>query len=302
MKIIKNRKYLFVFFIIALISTMFLFTSCENNNIDYNIDYKSLEGYEEYISDSDKGYEDLPFFNVVDSMEESEEAREYFIANSRQCGDYIITDYEDGVCINKYTRFIWNSLDEITINIPETLAGKPVVKIGGYLKYDDIGYGEEEIVVCAFGGFRNCTLNLPKTLKVITKDSIRDYIGMIPEDTRDNYVEIQEINVDENNPYYSSKDGELYSKDMKKLLFAYFGIWSSEYKVPDFVETFEPALGVPSGLTSIEIGKNVKNINTYIDRDEDGLDWVPDIIVSGYKNTAAEKWAKQENVKFEALD
>lgn len=307
MKVVKNGKYLSVFFIIALISVMLIFVSCENNNIDY----KSLEGYKEYISDSDKGYEDLPYFNVVDSMEESEKAREYFRANSRQCGPYIITDYEDGVCINEYLGSSDSFVD--VLSIPETLDGKPVVKIGGFLQQMYIDEIDEidEIVIGAFGGYFIRNLQLPSTLKIITRDVLKcsPYTGFCENGVHESILRIL---VNKNNPYYTSKDGVLYSKDLAKLVYidyyndminvSYEPLECFSYIVPDFVESFEPTKGVPSGLNGIKIGKNVKNINTYINRDEDGLDWALDIIVSGYKNTAAEEWAKQENIKFEALD
>lgn len=292
MKAKNNVKFYSVFLILALISATFLLAGCENKN---NTDYKALPGYKEYISDSDKGYEDMPYFYVTDSMEESIKAREYFKANSRQCGEYIITDYEDGVCIN---QFLGGNIGSY-LNVPETLDGKPVVKIGGYLKYKDSEYGEKEEVVSAFGQLAQCTLNLPKTLKIITEVSIRSYSGLISDEDRYDFPCFFGINVDKENPYYSSEDGVLYSKDKKKLLFLYLRSGYSGYEVPSFVEIFEPALGVPGDNYSIEIGKNVKSINTYIDRGEGET---PKLVVRGYKGTAAEEWARQEDVEFEALD
>ncbi|MGN0499455.1 MAG: hypothetical protein ACI4F6_10440 [Acutalibacteraceae bacterium] len=301
MKAKNNVKFYSVFLILALISATFLLAGCENKN---NTDYKALPGYKEYISDSDKGYEDMPYFYVIDSMEESEEAREYFKANSRQCGEYIITDYEDGVCINKYRlNHTISVLD--TLDVPETLDGKPVVKIGGYLQENSQDSLLPYEVISAFGGLRGCTLNLPKTVKVITADSIDSCSFALEDDERVKFPVFIGINVDKENPYYSSEDGLLYSKDKKKLLFMNFNYKmnsdyeSNNYIVPEFVESFEPLLGVPHGLTSIEFGNNVKSINTYIDRGEGET---PNIVVRGYKGTAAEEWAKQEDVKFEALD
>lgn len=295
MKTNQRIKLISVLSILIMAALLLSFTACENKS---NTDYKALSGYKEYISDSDKGYEDLPYFYVTDSMEESEEAREYFRANNRQCGEYIITDYEDGVCINKYRlNHTISVLD--TLDVPETLDGKPVVKIGGYLQEDSQDSLLPYEVISAFGGLRGCTLNLPKTVKVITADSIDSCSFALEDDERVKFPVFIGINVDKENPYYFSEDGVLYSKDKKKLLFMNFDYESDNYKVPEFIESFEPVLGVPCGLTSIEIGKNVKSINTYIDRGEGET---PNIVVRGYKGTAAEEWAKQENVKFEALD
>lgn len=318
MKAKNNVKFYSVFLILALISATFLLAGCENKNnsaykaptnntaysaVQYgenknNTDYKALSGYKEYISDSDKGYEDMPYFYVIDSMEESEEAREYFKANSRQCGDYIITDYKDGVCINQYLGRNTRSL-----SVPEMLDEKPVVKIGGYPIKSSTDRLNGYEIISAFGGLRDCSLNLPKNVKVITVDSIRSYSGLFEDEDRNKFPVFKGINVDKENPYYSSEDGVLYSKDKKKLLFIYLENEPENYKVPDFIESFEPALGVPGNnyktSYSIEIGKNVKIINTCIDRGEDET---PKLVVRGYKGTAAEEWAKQEDVKFEALD
>lgn len=306
----KKRKVvlnILVPLVIALAFSLVL-TACENTNSESKItgseskntsDYKSLRGYKEYISDSDKGYEDMPYFNVIDSMEESFEAREYYRANSRECGDYIITDYEDGVCINKFIGQAAYSVNGCTIDIPATLDGKPVVKIGCYPEYEGFGFEGREDISSPFGGLRDCTLNLPETVKVISAQSIWYVSGIMSEDDQDDLVHLVKINADEVNPYYSSEDGVLYSKDKKKLLFVYFDYGWQSYSVPDFVESFEPSLGVPYGFKSIEIGKNVNNINAGIDIGEGNT---PEFTVYGYKGTAAEEWARQEDLEFEALD
>lgn len=93
--------------------------------------------------------------------------------------------------------------------------------------------GREDIS-SPFGGLRDCTLNLPETVKVISAQSIRYVSGIMSEDDQDDLVHLVKINADEDNPYYSSEDGVLYSKDKKKLLFVYFDYGWQSYSVPRF--------------------------------------------------------------------
>ena len=267
--------------------------------------YSEMQGYEDYISDSNTGYEDITFFNVVDSMENNQNARKYFMENNRRVGDYIITDYEDGVCINKFCGSVdFNN----EISIPETIDGKSVIKLGGYIESINA-----EDVIGAFGGNVDITIKIPSSLRVISANAIMNSFGIIPEESRYMFADIFSFVVDEDNPYYSSKNGALYSKDFTKLLWVNtIGRTNDNpdwvgggYMVPDFVKTFEPANGIYCLLNKITIGENVTKINTYIDKGEDGIEpdpyLIPDVIIRGYKNSEAEKWAKEQYAKFEEI-
>ena len=290
------------FKVITLFSLMMimLLSGCVSSK-----NYTEIAGYKDYISDSNSGYDDIKYFNVVDSMENNQNARKYYIENNRRVGDYIITDYEDGVCINKFCGSA-NFNNEILI--PETIDGKPVIKLGGYIESLNA-----EDVIGAFGGNVGITIKIPSSVKVISADAIMNSSGIIPEESRYMFVDIFEFVVDENNPYYSSKNGTLYSKDFTKLLWVNTigrnsanPEWTADgYVVPDFVEVFEPANGIDCLLDKITIGKNVKRINTYIDKGESGIEpdpyFTPDVVICGYANSAAEKWAKEQYAKFEEL-
>lgn len=259
-----------------------------------NTDYKSEETYKIYISDSKKGYDDIPYYNVKDSLY-TDAGKGYYINNSRRVGDYLITDYEDGVCINRCYKTVDN---DGTIEIPKEIDGKPVVKLGGFLDEDD-----RHFVLGAFVGNTDLTIKIPSTVKVITSDAVLVRTDMIPENYRSKSLLDLSFIVDKSNPYYSSVNGSLLSKDGKKLL--WLNRSDDNYTVPDSVEVFEPSNGVSDLFGSITIGKNVKKINTSIDFGEsgrgpkDGLK--AEVIVKGYKNTAAEKWAKEQNVTFIAI-
>ena len=259
----------------------------------YHVYYKDLTGYKEYISDIKSGYKDIPYYCVEDSMTNNNNAREYYIHNSRRVGDYLITDYMDGVCINKY----YGNASYETISIPQFIDDKPVVKLGAYLDGED--------VVGAFGGNTLVKIKLSSSVKVISSVTIMSARWMIPEDLRYRYVDICSFDVDENNKYYSSDNSSLFSKDFKTLLWLN-NSEGDELIVPEFVETFEPSNGIEDLLKSITIGKNVKKINTFIDRGEGGTEpnkhCIPDVKIRGYKNTAAEKWAKENYAKFVQID
>ena len=291
-------KYKIIIF--SLLIMIVLLSGCSVSS-----NYKEVIGYQDFINDSKTGYDDVEYYNIVDSMESSKNARKYFIENNRRVGDYIITDYENGVCVNKFC----GSADfNNEISIPETIDGKSVVKLGGYIESIN-----DDSVIGAFGGNVGVTIIIPSSVKVISAVAFMNSSGIIPEEYRYMFVDISGFVVDEKNPYYSSKNGALYSKDYTKLLWVNTickdnnSDWSGgEYVVPDFVETFEPSNGIYCLLDKITIGKSVKKINTYIDKGEDGIepnpDVIPDVVICGYKGTAAEKWAKENYANFIALD
>ena len=286
--------------IAALLSASIIaisFSACK----DYS-DYKNEVGYKQYISDRDTGYKDIPYFNTYTAGEENSKARKYFNSNIRSCPKgFFYTNYENGICINKYIGSSDSFAEENVINIPETIDGKPVVKLGSYIEKDeDSGFYD---AFSPFGNIRNCTLNLPSSLKYIESAALWEFVGCIEdEDLKAKSPHVYKINVDENNPYYSSRGGILLSKDCKTLLYDYncYGTGSDTYTVPDYIEVFAPMNGVSSDYEYITIPKNVKKIDTYIQ--DAGGDYDTCITVKGYKGTAAEKWAKKNKVPFIKLD
>lgn len=289
-----------------IISLLLLLTlsSCK----DYS-NYKNEEGYQEYISDSNTGYEDVPYYYVCDSMTESELARKYFKKNSRRVGDFLITDYMDGVCINKYCGFLFG--DDLII--PEKIDGKPVVKLGGYFESgieSEDGYKE---IIGAFGGNASVTIHIPSTVKIITQEAISSGWGMIADEDKYRYVYIIGFDVDKDNPYYySSKCGNLYTKDMKTLLFFSTNEFETEYEngesiivVPDYIQNFAPSNGISMG-DRFKFEKTINKINTYINMGESDSSLDPsidnEVVIYGYKGTVAEKWAKERYAEFIAID
>lgn len=280
------KKILCLIIITTLtLSISIMFTSCGEK--DYT-NYKNEEGYEEYISYSDKGSKYAPYYAVPMAIDENEKARRYYENNIRQCGDFMVTNYLDGLCVNDYVGEIDDDSTEIVI--PETLDGKPVIAIGSVI-IDDPSlspvpneeqnyWGWEEEYWPAFYGE---DIIMPATIKYITS------------------LYANSIVVDENNPYYSSENGSLYTKDMKTLLFL------SEKTRPNIsvsekTEIFAPINGVfGNWAETITLGKNISLIDSAYYYEESEAYTACPFTVKGYKGTAAEKWASENEINFEPL-
>lgn len=290
------------------ITVLFLITIC-SCNMQSN-EYTQIKGYDEYIATGNAGYEDIPYFNIENDIP-SEKVYEYYKKNKRVVGNYTITDYEDGVCLNKINT---TPEDESEIKIPETIDGKPVVKIGSYIADDSVAF--ENIVLCnPFNGATDCTVFLSSSVKYISKVALVYPRFMIEDDDKNKYAYITGFEVDSENPYYSSYEGTLFSKDYLKLLYlkenqSYYCVWinsipnipqNSDSSVSE-LEVFEPANGIQDTMDMIVFHDTPQKINTFIDFGEDGqepnTDLVPNVVIMGQKSTEVEYWAKKYNARF----
>lgn len=176
-------------------------------------------------------YEKAPFFNVIDKMCIENEYNMYDnkrlkeiikkyndtfrIASDNK--DYIISDYKSGVCINKYVG------KDRNVIIPETLDGKKVIKLGAYI---DCYFGGDEFSNEYSSPFAASpvarkieSVTLPKTVKFISLNALHGISSVGWYDTyKSSDHSLESIYVDEDNPYYSSVDGILYTKDKGCLL------------------------------------------------------------------------------------
>lgn len=298
-------KKLIILFIAAVLSLM---TTC-SCNIKSN-EYAQIKGYDEYISTGNMGYDDIPYFNIENDFP-NDNAYQYYKNNNRVVDGYTITDYEDGVCLNR----INNTPEQDTeIKIPEKIDGKPVVKIGSYVENDSVAF--ENIVVCnPFNGATDCTVFLPSSIKYISKVALVYPRFMVEDDDKNKYAYITGFEVNSENPYYSSYEGTLFSKDYLKLLYlkenqSYYCVWvnsipdtpqNSELSVSE-LEVFEPANGIRDTMDMIVFHDTPQKINTFIDFGEDrqdsNADLVPNVVIMGQENTEVEKWAKKYNARF----
>lgn len=277
-------------------------TSCSDKK---DTDYKNQEGYSEYVkcllNGKDSG-------TVGASLSGNEEALKYYKNNLRKSGDYMITDIEDGVCINQYLG------SGNGVEVPEKLDGKPVIMLGGYV-YDDNNSSSEIFSAFADPNLESRTIKVPSTVKYIDSSLMYHYSGMVDSYLIDNSKTYYTFEIDENNPYFYSEGGCLYSKDRKTLNYVNFNYYKPsddgriDLKIDDTVENFDLIGGIPSDLfMQLEFGKNIKKIDTYIDYGEDGhepnksLAQSSKLSVKGYKGTAAESWANKQYLNFIAIE
>jgi hypothetical protein len=245
--------------------------------------------------------EEVSFYGQVDKLCTSKKARKEYKKNVRKCGDYLITDYKNGVCINRY---IGEVLEYTEISIPEKLENKPVIKIGCYVDYDD--YLEKEMAYGAFSAVSVDKLTIPKTVLEISEDAVGSYWSSSFYYDGNSYIV-----VDKENPNFKSVDGSLYTKNMKWLLYAYYDNSDDDgsndyisnrkivFTVPESVEGIAPTNNfIKFAPKTIKIGRNVKVIEASCNYEDDL--YYP--IITGYKNTEAQRYAKDRGLKFVSLD
>ncbi len=144
------------------------------------------------------------------------------------------------------------------------------------------------------------TVNIPKSVTKITNNFYGTKVYNLESECNID-TKLSAINVAKDNERYSSIDGVLYNKK-QTILYAYPRNRKAEVlKVPDTVKRIERMyLDYTDNLREIDFGKNINKIGFDSDPSMGGPDF--NIIVKGYKNTSAEKWAKDYEVKFFPLD
>lgn len=184
--------------IIALICVVMIFCSCNSTQLSNaaisNDSYKSIEGYKEYISNKDKG-RITSFCGMSTVLESNDKARSYYKNNVRKSGNFLITNYLDGICINKVI-----DITKWDFKIPEQIEGLPVIKLGSYLNNNDYSrpfaslVGEKVNFAKDEGGYK--VVRLSKNVKYIEAVNLYRYENFII------------YSVDKENKYYGT-DKEL---------------------------------------------------------------------------------------------
>ena len=157
----------------------------------------------------------------------------------------------------------------------------------------------DSVTSIGYGAFQNC-YNL-------TSVTIPDSVTFIGECVFDSCSGLVEINVDENNPYYISIDGNLYTKDGKTMIQYAIGKQDTSFLIPNGVTSiggyaFSGALNLTSitipdsvtsigeyafesclSLTSVTIGNGVTSIDEY------AFAWCSSLTTINYRGTE-EEW------------
>ena len=111
----------------------------------------------------------------------------------------------------------------------------------------------KEIDLSAFASCQSITeINVPKNAKFVV--SVQRY-----SDAVDKCINLKAINIDPENPYYSSIDGIVYSKDGSTLLGCPMAV-KGEFTVPEKVTAIGPYAFFQTNIEKINIGKKVKEI------------------------------------------
>ena len=162
-------------------------------------------------------YPQIPYYSFLDecggalynnlSVSEEDKKTEEYMDKIYEADNFWVSDYENGICINRY---VGNEKDVV---IPEKINGKNVIKIGQYFErsWDDAADGiscSKYIFKNAFYGTEIESVFLPGTVKEIVSDTFCD----------SNDKCLKKINVSKENPYYLSVNGILFSKKPLKVL------------------------------------------------------------------------------------
>ena len=113
------------------------------------------------------------------------------------------------------------------------------------------------------------------------------------------FINTQKYSVSDANPYVTAVDGVLYSADMKYLI-AVPRKPLTDLVISDKCVCINGSAFSNCEYKTITIPKSVKNIWVSISRDED--EEQPLQTIYGYKGTAAETFAQENNINFVALD
>ncbi|MBQ2715106.1 MAG: leucine-rich repeat protein, partial [Clostridia bacterium] len=124
--------------------------------------------------------------------------------------------------------------------------------------------------------FRDCTalksIEIPDSVTIIGGGAFYDCISLeyiiIPDSVTTivdwafhGCISLENIDVDEDNQYYSSIDGNLYDKSAKTLVLYAIGKTAMEFIIPDSVKSIGPiAFNGCTSLESVIIGNSVKSI------------------------------------------
>ena len=293
------KNYLFNAIIILL--AMFMLCSC--GNAEY-VSVLPPETSADLTFDEQSNIincQDIPHWfytdnlNLMLSESSQDELRSYKDSCLNDNNGNVYSVYKEGVCINWCTLSEESTTFRNIIEIPQTIHGKNVIKIGGYFGFFDpdsyfpathFNYLQ---YIWISGDVIIDKINIPKYVKEI---SWGNFYGRVQQNG-ELVMAVKEIIVDEENEYYSAQDGVLFNKDKTSLLFYPEAKKGRSYTVPDSVTTIEIMNFSNTKLKEITIGENVSKINATFSKNT---------VIKGYSDTVAEEYAKENGLKFKAIE
>lgn len=199
----KLKLFLPIMVVVFIIITVSFVSYLKANNWDEtdqngNIVILKNDPYYGYI---EKSYWEEDYKNIIVYQQKNS----YL---SKENKDYTVSNYDGGICIEHF----WGETSDV-LQIPETIDGKPVVKLGQYLLVDQENnvFGD----ALAFGGDNETTQ--PKIKEVYIPSGVKEIVAHTFSSMGS---DLEKIIVDKNNPYYYSENGNLYSRKTNKLLCA----------------------------------------------------------------------------------
>ena len=230
------------------------------------------EGYTNYICDCAPGYSSLYSDDFVEAL-----GHNYVDNICTRCGktkfDYEYELLDDGtISITQYTG------TETDVVVPATIDGLSVKEVS-YSAFDgcetvkSVTFSEGvEAIYCSFS---NCpaleTIYIPSTVSDFELIPFSNEITFESGDNNENFVtevhsgNLKNISVSNDNPYFCSVDGVLFSKNMDTLIRYPSGKSDTVYEIPNTVKSFSSlAFAYAGNLSSIIISESVENIQNEI--------------------------------------
>lgn len=199
-KILRSIFTLFIVFLVALLGINISFLAFKKDLKQKNYDRASKSIYV-ITSDGDDEY----FANKY--------KKQMYV--SKENSDWLISDYEDGVSINKY---LGNDKDVV---IPEKLDGKTVLRLDfNFIEQpDDYIYNDGDSILyhdhCAFDNTNIESISIPSGVKEIRK---RTFTGIYGQSA----PTLKKITVSNDNEYfYVDKSGEICIKESNSVIYGY---------------------------------------------------------------------------------
>ncbi|MFI3231497.1 MAG: leucine-rich repeat domain-containing protein [bacterium] len=190
----------------------------------------------------------------------------------KQCNELKFIDIQEGIeNIRKGAFAYCENLEYINISEGVKLIGENAFLYCEKLKFIIIPERTEEIRDCAFSGCKKLkNISMPEGVNYIGEDVFSNCISLTSISMAKNIgiyeglfygcINLESINIDDLDENYRSKDGVLFSKDLKTLILYPLGK-KGNYIIPDSVEKIEDrAFKGCIGLTSISIPDSVEKI------------------------------------------